>query len=198
MIIQQGNLSGRKNYNLILSFDLINRLVNMLDMTKLDQENVWKIVKKTRISFLSECLDKRCQYHNPLLINSIIEKNINILAAELNLNTTSGTNANMSNKNLQTAVEMFTYLNYCPSFIPPHALLTAYLSKTGTPREIILALTSAMKTSQNVIKKRGYQTIRHTICGYQYPTYSINICWTIIIEVQCHVHLSYSYLGTVW
>ena len=74
MIIQQGNLSGRKNYNLILSFDLINRLVNMLDMTKLDQENVWKIVKKTRISFLSECLDKRCQYHNPLLINSIIEQ----------------------------------------------------------------------------------------------------------------------------
>ena len=46
--------------------------------------------------------------------------------------------------------------------------------------------------------RRGYQTIRHTICGYQYPTYSINICWTIIIEVQCHVHLSYSYLGTVW
>ena len=45
---------------------------------------------------------------------------------------------------------------------------------------------------------RGYQTIRHTICGYQYPTYSISICWTIIIEVQCHVHLSYSYLGTVW
>ena len=44
----------------------------------------------------------------------------------------------------------------------------------------------------------GYQTIRHTICGYRYPTYSISICWTIIIEVQCHVHLSYSYLGTVW
>lgn len=47
-------------------------------------------------------------------------------------------------------------------------------------------------------KSRGYQTIRHTICGYRYPTYSISICWTIIIEVQCHVHLSYSYLGTVW
>ena len=44
----------------------------------------------------------------------------------------------------------------------------------------------------------GYQTIRHTICGYRYPTYSISICWTIIIKVQCHVHLSYSYLGTVW
>ena len=41
----------------------------------------------------------------------IIQKNINNLAAELNLNTTSAPNKNVSDKTLKAAVEMFTYLN---------------------------------------------------------------------------------------
>ena len=30
------------------------RFVNMLYMTKLDQEDVWKVIRKTRLSLLSE------------------------------------------------------------------------------------------------------------------------------------------------
>ena len=123
----------------------------MLDMTKLKTENVWKIVKQTRLSFLLEHSDQDCD--RTLLSDKNIHNNINSLAAELYQNTTSRTNENISSKTLETAGEMFTYLNYCPSIIPKHALISAYLFRTGTPREIILGLTSAIKISQNVHEK---------------------------------------------
>ena len=85
----------------------------MLDTTKV--ENVWKIVKKTRLSFLSEHSDPDCNNDKTLLSDTIIQENINNLAAELNLNTTSTPNEIVSNETLKSAVEMFTYLNYCPS-----------------------------------------------------------------------------------
>ena len=156
-MLQQRSLSGRNKlefdiFNIVLNTDLINRLVNMLDMTELDQEKVWEIVKKTRITFLSEYSIADCKI---LLSDRNIQKNINSLAEDLNLNTTSIPNKFVSDTSLQSAGEMFTYLNYCPLIIPKYALLSAYLFKTGTPREIILALTSAIKTSQNVDEKNN-------------------------------------------
>ena len=117
-------------------------------MTKLDQENVWKIVKKIRISLLSEHTALDC--YIPMLSDEIIQGNINQVALELNLNTSSTPNENVSKHILQRAVEIFTYLNYCPSlFIPKPLLLYANLLKNGTVRDIVLALTSIIKTSQN-------------------------------------------------
>ena len=84
----------------------------MLDMTKLDPENVWKIVKNIRISLLSEHTNLDC--YIPMLSDEIIQGNINQVATELNLNTSSTPNKNVSNSILQTGVEIFTYLNYCP------------------------------------------------------------------------------------
>ena len=120
-------------------------------MTKLDQENVWKIIKKIRLSFLSEYSDIDC---NSLLPEKNIQDNINSIASQLHLNTTSTANQNVSFKTLRTAGEMFIYLNYCPPYIPINALLCAYLFKTGTPREIILALTSVMKSLENAEEKK--------------------------------------------
>ena len=83
------------------------------------------------------------------------------MAVELKLNTTSVPHENVSYKTLQTAAEMFTYLNYCPSLIPKHFLFYAELLKTGTPREITLALTSIIKTVKDAnINKQTIKNFR--------------------------------------
>ena len=122
----------------------------MLDRTKHDQEKVWSIVKRTRLSFLTEQSYPDCQDDDTLLTNTNIQNNINSLAGELELNTTSTPDINVLKRTLKTAAEMFTYLNYCP---PKLISFSKHVFQTGTPREIILALTSAIKTSQNVNKK---------------------------------------------
>lgn len=118
-------------------------------MTNLDQKNVWKIVEKIRISLLSEHSDLDCNSDSDkalLLSDKNILNNINSLAAELKLNMTSIPNRNVSKETLQIAVEMFTYLNICPTKL---LKFTSHLFKTGTTREMILALTSIIKTIKN-------------------------------------------------
>jgi len=127
------------------------RFVNMLKMTKLDKDNIWKIVKKTRLSFLLTNPDQDCS--GELLSDGNIQYNINNLAEKLKLDKRQ--NTNVSNKIIfKTAAEMFLYLNFCPSLMPKFILLQSYLFGSGTPTEIILALASLMKTSQNVDEKR--------------------------------------------
>ena len=127
----------------------------MLDETKFDLENIWKIVKETRASYISENADLDCPYPNPntFLSGLNIKKIINIFAGKIGLNTTSVPKENISYKTLQTSAEMFTYLNYCPSLIPKLSLFYAYLFNSGTPKEIILGLTSTIKTAQNSDEK---------------------------------------------
>ena len=129
-------------------------------MTQLDIEKVWKIVKKTRISILSQHTDPDCNSDQTLLSESISHEIINILAAELDLKPTSTKKENVSVKILQNAGEIFTYLNFCPNkiqYFPKH------LFKTGTPREMILSLTSIMKTSKNTAKKASTEIILLTL-----------------------------------
>lgn len=128
----------------------------MLHMMKLNLENVWKIVRKTRLSFLSRHIeiDSVCNEEKTLLSNGNIQENMNSLFEELKLNPTSTPDTNIPSQTLQTAGQMFTYLNYCPTAIPKHLLLRAYLFQTATPKEIILALISIIKTSQNLTEKK--------------------------------------------
>ena len=131
-------------------------------MTELDQENVWKIVKKIRISLLSEHTTLDC--YIPLLSDEIIQGNINQIATELNLNASSSPNRNVSKSILQRAVEIFTYLNYCPSqFIPKHLLLYANLLQNGTAREIVLAMTGVIKTSLDTQERKESIRILNTL-----------------------------------
>ena len=126
----------------------------MLDRANLDQKNVWKIVEKIRISLLSEHSDLDCNSDSKalLLSDKNILNNINSLAAELKLNMTLIPNRNASKETLQIAVEMFTYLNYCPTAFDKVFSFSKYLFETGTPKQIIFALMNVMKTSQNAAK----------------------------------------------
>ena len=129
-------------------------------------QDVWKIIKETRFSLLFVKPDQDCNRDKTLVSDGNIQDILNNLAAKLKLNLTSNPNKNVSDKILETAAKMFTYLNFCPSLMPKHNFLQAYLFKTGTPTEIILALISMMKTSQNVDEKGNIIEVFGTLMGY--------------------------------
>ena len=75
------------------------------------------------------------------------------IGEKLKLNTTYSTNIKVSDKILQTAAHMFTYLNFCPT--AEARTLTIFLQNLFTSRSaknILLALTSMMKSSENAEK----------------------------------------------
>ena len=131
------------------------RLVNILDITKVDEESLWKIVKKTRNAFLLEHPDPYCP--DSLLSNKNIQVIMNNLERELKLNATSTLNENVPMKTLQISGEMFTYLNSCPSSFKKILSFTKYLIENETPRQIMLAFTSIIKTSKNAAKDRAVE-----------------------------------------
>ena len=84
-------------------------------MTKVDQKNVWKIVRHIRKSFLLPNIDTTCQNVDPLLFDKYIKDNIDIVEEKLIVNATTTPNIDVTNETLQLAAELFTYLNYCPT-----------------------------------------------------------------------------------
>ena len=125
----------------------------MLDTTKLKFEEVWKIVKSIRKSFLTEHTNPKCDdgSHEKLLDIDFIQKNTKRLAEELKLNASYLINENLSDrKTLQTASEMFIYLNYCPDKL---FYLIKHVLETGTTKDIILAFTNIMKFPTKLVKE---------------------------------------------
>ena len=130
----------------------------MLDKTKFDKETVWKIVKETRKSFLSEHTDPECQNQDTLLCDDCIQNILENLTTRMKINATSKPNKNVSDrKMLKTSSEMFTFLNFCPPrrF---HSLVRSIL-ENSTPRDIIFGLTSIMKTTRYAEKQLSVNTL---------------------------------------
>ena len=115
-------------------------------MTKLDQVNVWKIVEKTRNLFLSEHNDPECQDDDTLLSDEHIKDNLVTFEKNLKLNNTATSTPvdNVSYKILETAAQMFTYLNYCP---PKLYSFFRDIKQTASPKEILSVLVSMLRVS---------------------------------------------------
>ena len=121
-----------------------------MDRVKNDQENVWKIVKQRRKTLLSQLKDPKCQSDQPLLYFGYIKNNIDVVEEKLKLNIERDPNKNVSDETLQFAAKLFTYLNYCPT---KDFYVLSSVIKSESAKNILLALTSMMKTSQNAGKK---------------------------------------------
>ena len=150
------------------------RLVNMLARKKNDQEHIWKIIRQIRKSFLSQNTDPPCDFNNPsLLIDNHIRDNIETMGEKLKLNTTSSRNKNVSDKILQTAAHMFNYLNLCPS-TEANALSNFLkdLFKYRSAKNILLALTSIMKSSKDAKKESSTKIFMKAMEIFKLSTYS--------------------------
>ena len=115
-------------------------------MKQFDQENVWKIVKETRKSFLSQHKNPECLDDGTLLSDNSIKDNIDTVEKKLKLSPIYSPNKKVSGNTLEDAVNVYTYLNYCP---PELLHYVKDLITTGSPKDIILGLTGAKRMLQN-------------------------------------------------
>lgn len=123
----------------------------MLELSKIDHDKIWKIVKETRKLCVSEN-GPECYFGDSMLSYLDIRYNVLSVLEEVGFNKTFPKQyENVSAKALETAGKMFTYLNSCPP-IKVHDFYKD-LFETATTTEIILALINIMKTSQNYKKK---------------------------------------------
>ena len=129
-------------------------------MTKIDNNNVWKIIKDLRKAILidSQKYDYDCNREQTWLDYKIIRENINSLADKLELGRISTKPKDfVYHEDLKTAAKMYTYINYCPNYIKPNLLkllrFNSILFESGTIKEIVLTLTNIIKTSQNADEK---------------------------------------------
>ena len=137
-------------------------------MTEIDKKNVWEIVKNKRLSFLSGNTEFDCDYKESLLSDRYINIIINSFAEQLEIDTnkTLSSKRNVSEETLQTAAEMFTYLNFCPSHLPKHLVYMVYIFKSGTLKDIIFALTSAIKIVQNSDEKNKMMEVLFEVMDF--------------------------------
>ena len=127
--------------------------MNLLELSKIDHDEIWEIVEETRKFCVSEN-EPQCYYSN-LLSNYDIKYNVLSVLQKVGFNKTLPKQyENVSVETLHTAGKMFTYLNTCP----PLKVHDFYrdLFETATTREIILVMINIMKTSQNYEKKSAY------------------------------------------
>ena len=91
----------------------------MLHTTDFDHKTVWTIVKDIRKSKLYDYSKVASNIDCTFGLVSDVEDNVRKLEERLNLNINNEIIENVSDRTLQLALEMFTYLNYCP----PHTAL---------------------------------------------------------------------------
>ena len=151
-------------------------------MTQVGHENVWKLVKEARKSlFLAKNKQMDCDFYKVLFVDNLIKFNIDSLAEKLEMNPTSVPNENVSHKTLETAGEMFTYLNYCPNKL--ESIITNVM-ENGTPKDIILALSIPLKALPKVERKSINKILSKVMESLKLETYkkiqmiTKGICYT--------------------
>ena len=117
-------------------------------MAQLDHENIWRITKLVRNSFLDEDHKRDCIKN--IITSNYIKENIDNFAEELKLKPSPIPNDNVSSEALEIAADIFTYLNFCP---PKLIFLIKHILEAEKPKDIILAFTSIMKTSDKKVKE---------------------------------------------
>ena len=115
-----------------------------------DTEAVWKVVKDTRMLFLTMFNNEtESSNGNPSLASDYhIQNNFEKVSSELNI--TVAYKHNVTDETLQTAMEMFTYMNYFP---PKLILLYKKLFKYESPKKILLAMTNLLKSSDSLSRE---------------------------------------------
>ena len=109
---------------------------------------IWKIVKDEKKLYVAENLYSPC--HINLIYPYSIKNSMKNVAEKLELNITATPYENVTDDILNTAVEMYTYLILCP---PKILQLYQNLFKDSSPNQILLALSSIIKATQNADKE---------------------------------------------
>ena len=121
----------------------------MLQQNQDNIDDIWKIIKQVRKSFLIDGDDIECRNYGYQIAKDHMKTNIDNV--EENLSTKSNdSHEKITEDILQAGAEMFTYLNFCP----PKKLikLCKELLLQRPMKDIILAMTNIMKMRRNAEK----------------------------------------------
>ena len=126
------------------NFYLYIRFVNVVQIMN-DNAFVWKTVKKTRNSYISNYVGQPLNCHRTLISTNHIYYNTDKIINLLGLDSVSyGIMDNVTAETYQRAGEMFTYLNHCP---PDLMIVTHRVFKNESIRDIVVAMTSILTKS---------------------------------------------------
>ena len=126
-------------------------------MTKFSEEDIWKILKKLKlsISFGTACekgLYSNMPQTNHKNIIEMVERDLQIhypntiIFGEFgDIDSIPVTFPNMTEEKLKTAAEMYYYLMSCPDSLMPWFMFYSDLFMTRPPTEIVLALNRILK-----------------------------------------------------
>ena len=114
-------------------------------MKSINHGLVWKIVKEVRLHYLQENASALCDPISSLLNEKDVHANTMKVGEKIGLNITDNLLENVPESTLQTAGDMFIYLNSCP---PPILGLYKELFENASSREIILTLRGILGTSR--------------------------------------------------
>ena len=146
------------------------RLVNMIHLTNLSVDNIWKIVKKITLQTIDEyCGGTYTAWDTRLML----------LEQELQIKI-DRTFENVTVKNLQLAGEIFIYFNTCPKSWKPWFKFYDDLFQTKSPSQILLTLNRLFKTDTiNTPDSEDLKTVVQKI---------FNNVITDTFKLQRHIH----------
>ena len=113
---------------------------------------IWNIVKVFRKKFyLNFYVHNNCD--NSMLKSNFISNLTDAIEQNQNLSSSRELYGNVSQETFEIAGKIFTYLGFCPS--ATHELYKDLFYES--PKEIISAMISILKTSRNADKKSAYK-----------------------------------------
>ena len=116
-----------------------------LHLTENNLDSFWNTVKKIRKGVYKS--SNACK-ETMLKVNAVRDL-IDEIEKDRNINSTTELYENVTQETLETAGEMFTFLTFCPP--ETHAFYDDLFKET--PKNMILAIISMLKTARNAVKE---------------------------------------------
>ena len=142
----------------------------LVALKQFDIKKVWRIVKEIRKSFLSK--NKEDLYCSPpdLLKSDDIKDILNNLEEKLKLKLTIPIKI-IKHETLLLSAEIFIYISYCPP--TKFYKFIGNLIESTFPKNILLALASIMKTSQNAAKRSSTKIFKKAMAIFKLSNYKV-------------------------
>ena len=144
-------------------------MANLVHLTNLSLDNIWKIVKNIKLA----TFDTFCGEDQELYTASVWTGVVAALEQQLNIEPSETIVENITRKQLDIAGQFFLYLNSCPYKLKPWILFYRDVFKNYSPDQIVLALNRIMKITPNV-QNHVFQTIAQKLFKKAAIQFSLN------------------------